>query len=608
MAHTYLEGSYTEIYPHIEQNRDGMQAALPPVLLALRDPQPRRAGNSRLDPRRRRAGLLAAARLRRGVRQSQPDRRLRRRRRRSGDRPLRHKLALEQIPQSRDGRRGAADPPPQRLQDRQSHSAGPHPAGGTDALFRATATSPTSSKATIPSTMHQQMAATLDTILDRDPAHPGPRARRAADRAPALAHADPAHAKGLDRPQGRRRQAGRRHLALAPGAVRASCAKSPSTSRSSKTGCGATGRKSSSTPTASSSRSWPALAPKGRRRMGMNPHANGGLLLEPLRLPDFRDYAVEVTNPARPRRGDARARRIPARRHAAQPREPEFPALRPRRNRLEPPRRRARGHRQDLGSRDAAGRREPRHGRPRDGGPQRAPVPRLARGLPAHRPARLLLVLRGLHPHRRLDVQPARQVAQELSRPSRGESRSPRSTTCSPPTSGGRTTTASRTRIPASSITSPTRRPTSSAIYLPPDANTPALRGGPLPPQPQLHQPHRRRKAAGADSGSTWTPPCAIAQPVSASGSGRATTRASPKWSWPAPATCRRWRPSPRSSLLREELPDLRVRVVNVVDLMTLQPRSEHPHGLADDEFDALFTSDKPMIFAFHGYPRLSTA
>jgi xylulose-5-phosphate/fructose-6-phosphate phosphoketolase len=57
--------------------------------------------------------------------------------------------------------------------------------------------------------------------------------------------------------------------------------------------------------------------------------------------------------------------------------------------------------------------------------------------------------------------------------------------------------------------------------------------------------------------------------------------------------------------ILREELPKLRVRVVNVVDLMKLQPPSEHPHGLADDAFDALFTADKPVIFAFHAYPWL---
>ena len=57
--------------------------------------------------------------------------------------------------------------------------------------------------------------------------------------------------------------------------------------------------------------------------------------------------------------------------------------------------------------------------------------------------------------------------------------------------------------------------------------------------------------------------------------------------------------------LLRKHVPELKVRVVNVVDLMKLQPPSEHPHGLSDHEFDALFTTDKPIIFAFHGYPWL---
>jgi xylulose-5-phosphate/fructose-6-phosphate phosphoketolase len=59
------------------------------------------------------------------------------------------------------------------------------------------------------------------------------------------------------------------------------------------------------------------------------------------------------------------------------------------------------------------------------------------------------------------------------------------------------------------------------------------------------------------------------------------------------------------ASLLRYELPDLRVRVVNVVDLMRLQPESEHPHGLPDREFDTLFTADRPIVFAHHGYPWL---
>jgi xylulose-5-phosphate/fructose-6-phosphate phosphoketolase len=59
------------------------------------------------------------------------------------------------------------------------------------------------------------------------------------------------------------------------------------------------------------------------------------------------------------------------------------------------------------------------------------------------------------------------------------------------------------------------------------------------------------------------------------------------------------------TSIVRTHLPDLKVRVVNVVDLMRLQPPSEHPHGMSDAEFDALFTTDKTVIFAYHGYPAL---
>ncbi len=59
------------------------------------------------------------------------------------------------------------------------------------------------------------------------------------------------------------------------------------------------------------------------------------------------------------------------------------------------------------------------------------------------------------------------------------------------------------------------------------------------------------------------------------------------------------------AAILRERLPELKVRVVNVVDLMRLQPASEHPHGLSDKEYDSLFTTDKPVVFAYHGYPWL---
>ena len=57
--------------------------------------------------------------------------------------------------------------------------------------------------------------------------------------------------------------------------------------------------------------------------------------------------------------------------------------------------------------------------------------------------------------------------------------------------------------------------------------------------------------------------------------------------------------------LLRGYFPQLKIRVINVVDLMRLQPHTEHPHGMTDKEFDTLFTTDKPIVFAFHGYPWL---
>ena len=59
------------------------------------------------------------------------------------------------------------------------------------------------------------------------------------------------------------------------------------------------------------------------------------------------------------------------------------------------------------------------------------------------------------------------------------------------------------------------------------------------------------------------------------------------------------------ADLLRIHLPSIKVRFVNVVDLMRLQSPSEHPHGMADQDFDTVFTTDKPVIFAFHGYPAL---
>ena len=134
----------------------------------------------------------------------------------------------------------------------------------------------------------------------------------------------------------------------------------------------------------------------------------------------------------------------------------------------------------------------------------------------------------------------------------------------------------------------------------------PALGRRPLPAQPQLRQRDRRRQSARARRSSPWTRRSSTAPAASASGSGRAPTtdgragrrdgllrrrahaRDAGRGRPPAPAPAR---PG--------------VRVVNVVDLMRLQPDTEHPHGLTDAEFDSLFTADRPVDLRL---PRLSVA
>ena len=59
------------------------------------------------------------------------------------------------------------------------------------------------------------------------------------------------------------------------------------------------------------------------------------------------------------------------------------------------------------------------------------------------------------------------------------------------------------------------------------------------------------------------------------------------------------------TQIMKEYIPEIKIRVVNVIDLMKLQSNTKHPHGLTDDEYDAIFTKDKPIIFNFHGYPDL---
>ena len=103
----------------------------------------------------------------------------------------------------------------------------------------------------------------------------------------------------------------------------------------------------------------------------------------------------------------------------------------------------------------------------------------------------------------------------------------------------------------------------------------------------------------------TWTTPPRTARAGSASGSGRASGEGEPDVVLACAGDVPTLETSPPPACCASICPDLAVRVVNVVDLMRLQPESEHPHGLPDAEFDALFTPDRPVIFAHHGYQTL---
>ena len=157
-----------------------------------------------------------------------------------------------------------------------------------------------------------------------------------------------------------------------------------------------------------------ALAPKGARRMGANPHANGGVLLRDLRMPDFRHHAVEVPSPGAVDAQDTlvlgKFLRDVTRANKDQP---QFPHLRPRRNAVEHARRRVRGHQSPVGRPQGRGRRVSRARRPRGRfAAQRASMRGMARRLSVDRPARSIQQLRGFHPHRRFHVQPAREMVE----------------------------------------------------------------------------------------------------------------------------------------------------------------------------------------------------
>ena len=259
VANTWLDGTYSELFPAITDDREGMERLFRQFSFPGGIPSHAAPETPGLDQRGRRARLLAHARLRRGARQPRPGGRVRRGRRRGRDRSARHELARALVPQPGHRRGGAADPAPQRLQDRQPDPARAHPRGGARRLLP----------------RQRLRAAARHGRLRRRGPDGGARPPRRRDRRrlrahrldpggcrggrvrrirPAVARHRAAHPQGLDRPPRGRRRAGGRAPSARTRCRSPACARTPSTSRSSRRGCARTGPRSSSTGTAAGRR------------------------------------------------------------------------------------------------------------------------------------------------------------------------------------------------------------------------------------------------------------------------------------------------------------------------------------------------------------------
>ena len=479
-----------------QPGRGGDEAPVHAVQLPRRHPEPRRSRDAGLDPRGRRAGLRAVARLRRGLRQPRPHRRRGRRRRRSGDRSARHQLALEQVPEPGAGRRVLPILHLNGYKIASPSFLARIPQDELQKLFEGYGYRPYFVEGHEPAAMHQTDGRRPRRGVRRDRADPGRGARARASRAAGVADDRAAHAQGLDLPGRDRRAEVRRLLAQPPGPDgrhgQARAREGPRALDEELPAAGAVRRGRPARGGAGRARPEGRAAHERQSARQRRAAAEGA---PAARLPRLRGRGHEPRS--RRRRGHARPGPLPARRHEAEPRGTELPRLQPRREQLEPLAGHSLRHQPLPGRRDPPRGRPHRAGRPGHGGLERAPVPGLARRVPAHRPPRLLQLLRGLHPHHRLDVQPARQVAEgvephplaaasrlaqlpaELARLAAGPQRllAPGSRVHRP---RGEQEGRDHPRLP------PARR------------QLPALGDRSLPAQPQLRERDRGRQAAGA--------------------------------------------------------------------------------------------------------------
>jgi hypothetical protein len=234
-----------------------------------------------------------------------------------------------------------------------------------------------------------------------------------------------------------------------------------------------------------------ALAPSGARRMGANPHANGGMLLRDLRMPDFTEHAVDVPQPGMPGIGDTHVVGRFLRDVV------KLPHFRTGRNAVERPRGGVRDDQSPMAGRHRRQRRVPGTHRPSHGDVERAPMRGLARGVPAHRPAWAVQLLRGFHSYRRLDVQSTCEMAES----NRGPRVAAQDRLAQLPAEFARLAAGSqRVHAPRSRFPRPCGQQKSGnrARLSAAGRQLPAVGHGPLPAQPALRQCGGGGQAPGA--------------------------------------------------------------------------------------------------------------
>ena len=562
-----------------------MRRAVPPVLVPRRHPEPRRAGDARLDPRGRRA-RLRARRTPTARRSTTPTSSCAAWSATARPRPARWPRAgtRNKFLDPATRRRRAADPAPQRLQDRQPDRARAHPGGRAARAARGLRLpAVSSSRATTRTTMHQRMAAALDEALDEIAAIQR-RARAGGDRErprwPMIVLRTPKGWTGPEEVDGLPVEGTwRSHQVPLAGAARQPRAPAPS----SRSGCASYRPEELFDERRRARADVLAPAPEGDRRMSANPHANGGRAAAgpaTARLPRLRrrrssrpattsSEATRVlgtflrdvmraqpgarsacSGPTRPpRTGSAPCSRSPT--------APGTAELVAGDDHLAPDGRVM----EVLCEHLCQGWLEGylltgRHGLFNcyeafihivdSMFNQHAKWLKVTRGIPWRRPIASLNYLLTSHVWRQ-DHNGFSHQDPGLHRP-RGQQE-------------GR----GRPRLPAAG------------------RQHPAVGGRPLPAQPRLRQRDRRRQAARARLARRWTRRSPTARAASASGSGRATTASGePDVVLACAGDVPTLETLAAAALLREHLPELKVRVVNVVDLMRLQPDTEHPHGLPD--------------------------